>query len=90
MDSHHILGLGHDLGSSVTPAVKVGLPCAVRHVLVGGVEGKYPTVFISTLPQVVNPPRAVLLYKGIVRPEGLFPSCFPDARVYAPSHKMGL
>jgi hypothetical protein len=89
-DSHHIMGLGHDLGSSVTLAVKAGLPCTVRHVLNGGVEGKYPMVLISALPQVVNPPRVVLLHKGVVRLEGLFPSCFLDARVYTPSHKMAL
>jgi hypothetical protein len=89
-DSHHLLGLGDDLGSSVTPAVEVGLPGMVQHVFNGGVEGKYPTVLISALPQVVNPPKAVLLHKGIMRLEGMFPSCLLDARVYAPSHKMAL
>jgi hypothetical protein len=66
----------------------MGLPCTVRHVLNGGVEGKYTTVLMSALPQVVNPPRAVLLHKGVVMLEGLFPSCFLGARIYAPSYKM--
>jgi hypothetical protein len=89
-DSQHLLGLGHDLRSSVTPAVKAGLPCTVRHVLDGGVEGKFPTVLVSALPQVVNPPRAVLLHEGVVRPESLFLYCFPNSRIYALSHKMAL
>ncbi len=53
-DSRHLLGFGHDFWSSVTPAVKAGLPHTVQHVLDGGVEGKFPTVLVSTLPQVMN------------------------------------
>jgi hypothetical protein len=76
-DSQHLIGFGHDLGSLITPSVESGLPCTLRHVSDGGMDGHFLLVPKSALPVLVNPARAVLLHDGVTRPEGLLPSWSP-------------
>ena len=79
-----------DLGMSspYIPVVEAGLHRTVRHILNGGVKGVFPTVAKSSLLALVQPPRAALWHGELLRPEGLFPCRFPDARVCCPSHRM--
>ncbi len=81
-DAQHLLGLGDDLSSPCVPSMKVGLRWTVRNALDGGVEGRFPTVTKSSLPDLDAPPRAVLWHEDVLRPEGLFPCWFPNVRVY--------
>ena len=87
-DGQYLLGFGRDLGSSVAPAVGRGLPRTLRHVLDGGVEGRFRSVMKSSVPAVVSPARAVLLHDGVARPEGLLPCRSPNISTYAPSYKL--
>ncbi len=87
-DSRYIIGFGHELGTSITPTIERGLPRMLRYVLDGGTEGRFPSVLKSFLPILDNPARAVLLHDGVVRPQGLFPSCSPDMNIFAPSYKL--
>ena len=87
-DAQHLLGLGDDLSSPCVPSVEVGLHWMVRNVLDGSVEGLFPMVAKSSLPALDAPPQAVLWHKDVLRPEGLFPCWFPNARFYCPSHRM--
>ncbi len=87
-DAHHLLGFGTRLHLLVVPRVEPGLPCSVLHVLDGGVEGRFPTVFQDSVPPLTNPARAVLIHKGILHPEGLLPCHSPDIDVYAPLYRM--
>jgi hypothetical protein len=87
-DAHHLLGFGTRLHSLVVPRVEPGLPRLVQHVLDGGVEGRFPTVFQDSVPPLTNPARAVLIHKEILRPEGLLPCHSPDIDVYVPSYRM--
>jgi hypothetical protein len=87
-DGRHLLGFGHNLGSSVTPTIELGLPLVLRHFLDGGIEGNFHSVLKASLPLLVAPSRTVLLHNGIARAEGLLPCRTPDIMVYAPSHKL--
>ena len=87
-DGRHLLGFGHNLGSSVTPTIELGLPLVLRHFLDGGIEGNFHSVLKASLPLLVSPSRRVLLHNGIARAEGLLPCRTPDIMVYAPSHKL--
>ena len=87
-DAQHLFGLGRDLHSSATPRVEPGLPRTLRHILDEGTKGQLRSVPASSLPPLVNPPRAPLFHEGIARPEGLWPCRFPDILVYAPSYKL--
>ncbi len=87
-DAQHFICFGRELTKRSTPVVEAGLRRTVRHVLDGGVEGHFPTVLKSALPELSNPARAVLWHNNILRPEGLFPSRTPDVKVYCPSHKL--
>jgi hypothetical protein len=87
-DSQHLLDFGLDLGSSVTPTVKPGLPRTLRHFLDGGTEGCFPSVLKSSLPALSHSDRAVLMHAGVVRADGLLPSRCLDKAIYAPSYKL--
>jgi hypothetical protein len=82
----HLLSFGSDLGSTITPTAEPGLPRMLHHFLDGGVDGRFPSVLKSSIPELVTPAWAVLLHNGIVRPEGLFPWHLPGIQVYAPFH----
>ena len=89
-DAQHLFGFGCDIGSPYLPVVEVGLHRTLRHVLDGGVEGRFPTVLKALIPQLERPARAVLWHSGVLRPEGLFP-CHAIANtitVYCPSHRL--
>ena len=83
-DAQHFFGFGDDLLYPCAPVVEPGLQQTVRNILDGGVEGRFPSVLQSAIPALDNPTRAVLWYHGILRPEGLFPCCSPDAKIYCP------
>ena len=87
-DGRHLLGFGHNLGSSVTPTIELGLPFVLRHFLDGGIEGDFRSVLKAGLPLLVAPSWTVLLHNGIARAEGLLPCRTPDIMVYAPSYKL--
>jgi hypothetical protein len=87
-DAQHFICFGWELTKCSTLVVEAGLRRTVRHVLDGGVEGHFPSVLKSALPELSNPSRAVLWHNNILRPEGLFPSRTPDVKVYCPSHKL--
>jgi hypothetical protein len=86
-DAQHLLCLGDNLSSPCVPCMEVGLCRTVQNVLDGGVKGWFPTVAISSLLVLAAPPHAVLWHKDVLRPEGLFPCWFPNARVYCPLHR---
>ena len=89
-DAQHLFGFGSDIGSPCLPVVEVGLHQTLRHVLDGGVEGRFPTVLKASIPQLERPARALLWHNGVLRPEGLF-TCRSIANtitVYCPSHRL--
>ncbi len=73
-DHQHLIRFGGDLSTTVTPTIEYGLKRMLAHVLDGGTEGWFPSVFKSSPPVLVNPARAVLLHEGVAWPEGLLPS----------------
>ena len=89
-DAQHLFGFGSNIGSQCLPVVEVGLHRTLHHVLDGGVEGCFPTVLKSSIPQLERPTRAVLWHNGMLRPEGLFPcrSLANTIIVYCPSHRL--
>ncbi len=68
--------------------VEPGLRWTVCHVLDGSVEGRFPTVLKSSLPNLSSPACAVLWHNNILWPEGLFPSRTPDTKVYCSLHRL--
>ena len=88
-DVTHDFGFGRNIGSLVLPRPEVGLPLCVRHFLDGGANiSGMSTSYTprSSVPPITNPRRAVLWYDKVLRPEGLFPSQNPNARVYCPKY----
>ena len=80
-------------GSAITPIPQpeVGMPVCVRHFLNGGVDTEGMMIKIIPRSMVRNddiPKRGVLWDKDIVRPEGLFPTINPGAKVYCPAHHL--
>jgi hypothetical protein len=80
-------------GSAITPIPQpeVGMPVCVRHFLNGGVDTE--GMMIKIIPRAMVriddiPKRGVLWDKDIVRPEGLFPTINPGAKVYCPAHHL--
>jgi hypothetical protein len=87
-DAQHFFGFGDDLSYACAPMVKPELQRTIQNMLDGGVEGWFPSVLQSAIPALDNLARAVLWYDGILRPEGLFPCCSPNAKVYCPLYKL--
>jgi hypothetical protein len=87
-DGPHTFEFGSNIGDAALLTPEPGLPHVLRHFLDGGVDRRFPSILLSSLPVLSNPARAVQLHNGIVHPEGLFPYCFPDILVYSPSYKL--
>jgi hypothetical protein len=88
-DAQFVIGLGSDLSSLSMPVVEIGLQRTIRHIIDGGVEGRFPSVLREAIPLASdNPPRAVLWHNEILRAEGLYPCRIPNAKVYCPSYRM--
>jgi hypothetical protein len=83
-DASHLLGFGTQLHSLIVLRVEPGLLRLVWHILDRGVEGRFPTVPQDSVPPLTNPSQAVLLHKGVLRPEGLLPCHSLDIVVYVP------
>ena len=80
-------------GSAITPIPlpELGLPVCVWHFLNGGVDTDGMMVKIIPRSMVMVDDilkRSVLWDKDIVRPEGLFPTTNPSAKVYCPAHHL--
>ena len=51
-DAQHLFGFGSDIGSSSLPVVEAGLHRTLRHILDGGVQGRFPTVLRASVPHL--------------------------------------
>jgi hypothetical protein len=65
-DVQHLLGFGSNFCTSGIPSVERCLQHTIRHVLDGGIEGRFPTVQKASIPPLVNPARAILWHNEIL------------------------